>query len=93
MFYLALALEDEGLAVVDDDVARKTARVYGVDYVGSPYILMRAIFVGLSRKQRLSKRLMTWFLLVGRAMWRATRRSLKFWTDWRKGVTNRLNIL
>jgi len=44
---LALARERAGIAVIDDEVARKTAKVYVVDYVGSPYILMRAVCEGL----------------------------------------------
>ena len=49
---LALAHERSGIAVVDDEVARKTAKVYGVDYVGSPYILMRAVCEGLISKAK-----------------------------------------
>ena len=40
---LALAKEHEGLAVIDDEVARKTAKVYKISYVGTPYILARAV--------------------------------------------------
>lgn len=47
---LALARESAGIAVIDDEVARKTAKVYGVDYVGSPYVLMRAVCEGLISK-------------------------------------------
>jgi predicted nucleic acid-binding protein len=47
---LALARERGGIAVIDDEVARKTAKVYGVDYVGSPYVLMRAVCEGLISK-------------------------------------------
>ena len=49
---LALAKELGGLAVVDDEVARKTAKVYGVAYVGTPYVLMLAVFEGLVTKER-----------------------------------------
>lgn len=49
---LALACEHAGVAVVDDEVARKTAKVYGVDYVGSPYVLMRAVCEGLISKAK-----------------------------------------
>lgn len=49
---LALAWEREGVAVVDDEVARKTAKVYGVDYVGSPYVLLRAVCEGIISKAR-----------------------------------------
>jgi len=48
---LALAKEYEALAVIDDEVARKTAKVYGIDYVGTPYVLMRAVFEGLISKE------------------------------------------
>ncbi len=40
---LALAKEQAGLAVIDDEVARKTAKVYKISYVGTPYILARAV--------------------------------------------------
>ena len=40
---LALAKEYYGVAVIDDAVARKTAKVYGIEYAGTPYILMRAV--------------------------------------------------
>jgi len=49
---LALARECGGLAVIDDEVARKTAKVYGISYVGTPYILMKAIFEGIIAKER-----------------------------------------
>ena len=49
---LALAREHAGIAVIDDEVARKTAKVYGVDYVGSPYVLMRAVCQGLISKAK-----------------------------------------
>ncbi len=40
---LALAKEHAGLAVIDDEVARKTAKVYKISYVGTPYVLARAV--------------------------------------------------
>jgi predicted nucleic acid-binding protein len=40
---LALAKEHTGLAVIDDEVARKTAKVYKISYVGTSYILARAV--------------------------------------------------
>jgi len=49
---LALAHEHEGIAVIDDEVARKTAKVYGVDYAGSTYVLMRAVCEGLISKAK-----------------------------------------
>jgi predicted nucleic acid-binding protein len=49
---LALAKEHAGLAVIDDEVARKTAKVYKISYAGTPYILARAVFEEfLSKKQ------------------------------------------
>lgn len=47
---LALAKEHDALAVIDDEVARKTAKVYNIGHVGTPYILLRAIFEGLITK-------------------------------------------
>lgn len=49
---LALAKEQAGLAVIDDEVARKTAKVYKISYVGTPYILARAVFEGLLSKEQ-----------------------------------------
>lgn len=49
---LALAKELNGLVVVDDEVARKTAKVYGIEYVGTPYVLVRAVLKGLVAKER-----------------------------------------
>ena len=48
---LALAKEHDSLAVIDDEVARKTAKVYGIEYVGTPYVLVRAVFEGLLSKE------------------------------------------
>ena len=49
---LALAKEHIGLAVIDDEVARKTAKVYKISYVGTPYVLARAVFEGLLLKEQ-----------------------------------------
>lgn len=49
---LALARELDGVAVVDDEVARKTAKVYGIMYVGTPYVLVRAVSEGVITKER-----------------------------------------
>jgi len=49
---LAIAKERDGIAAIDDEVDRKTARVYGISYVGTPHILMRAVFQGLITKER-----------------------------------------
>lgn len=49
---LAIAKELGGIAVMDDEVARKTAKIYGISYVGTPYILMRAVSQGFIAKER-----------------------------------------
>ena len=49
---LALAKELDGLAVVDDEVARKTAKACGIAYVGTPYVLVRAVLQKLITKER-----------------------------------------
>jgi predicted nucleic acid-binding protein len=49
---LALAKELDSLAVVDDEVARKTAKVYGIAHVGTPYVLVRAVLQKLITKER-----------------------------------------
>lgn len=49
---LALAKEHAGLAVIDDEVARKTAKVYKISYVGTPYVLARAVFEGFLSKEQ-----------------------------------------
>lgn len=49
---LVIAKERNGIAVIDDEVARKTATIFGIFYVGTPYILMRAVSQGLVTKAR-----------------------------------------
>jgi predicted nucleic acid-binding protein len=49
---LALAHEYSGIAVIDDEVGRKTAKVYDIDYAGSSYVLMLAVCEGLISKAR-----------------------------------------
>jgi predicted nucleic acid-binding protein len=49
---LALAKEHGGLAVIDDEVARKTAKIYKISYVGTPYLLARAVFEGFLSKEQ-----------------------------------------
>lgn len=49
---LAIAKELHGTAIVDDAVARKTARIHGISYAGTPYLLMRAIKQRLITKER-----------------------------------------
>ena len=49
---LALAHEHKGLALIDDEVGRKTAKVYEIDYAGSSYVLMRAVCEELISKAK-----------------------------------------
>jgi len=49
---LVIAQERDGIAVIDDEVARKTARIYEISYVGTPYTLIRAVFHRLITKER-----------------------------------------
>ena len=49
---LAIAKEHNGIAVIDDEVARKTARIYGISYAGTPYILLKAVVQRLITKER-----------------------------------------
>lgn len=49
---LALAHELDAIAIIDDEVARKTAKIYGISYVGSSYLLMRAVCEGLISKTK-----------------------------------------
>lgn len=65
---LALAKELDGLAVADDEVARKTAKVYGIAYVGTPYVLARAVYEGLVTKER-AKQAVNEMVFVG---WRCS---------------------
>lgn len=65
---LAIAKERDGIAVIDDEVARKTATIYGISYAGTPYILMRAIFQGLITKER-AKQAITEMISAG---WRCS---------------------
>jgi len=49
---LVIARENDGIAVIDDEVTRKTAKIYGISYVGTPYILMKAVVQRLISKER-----------------------------------------
>ena len=40
---LTIAKECGGTAIIDDEVARKTAKIYGISYAGTPYILAKAV--------------------------------------------------
>jgi len=65
---LAIARECNGIAVIDDEVARKTARIYGISYVGTPYILMKAVLQGLITKEK-AKQAINEMIFVG---WRCS---------------------
>lgn len=49
---IAVARELGGTAIMDDEAARKTAKIYGISYAGTPYVLMRAIRRGLITRER-----------------------------------------
>jgi len=49
---LVIAKERGGVAIVDDASARKTAKIYGIPYAGTPYVLMRAVLQKLITKER-----------------------------------------
>ncbi len=49
---LAIAKESDGLAIIDDEVARKVAKIYGVSYSGTPYIIMQAVLEKIITKER-----------------------------------------
>jgi len=49
---LVIARERDGIAVIDDEVARKTAKIHGISYVGTPYILIKAVAQELITKER-----------------------------------------
>jgi len=55
MQVLALAKEHDGTAIVDDELARKTAKIYKIKYAGTPYLLMRAYLQGLITKEQTKK--------------------------------------
>ena len=49
---LAIAKERAGFAVIDDEVARKTAKVYKISYVDTSYILASAVSEGFLSKEQ-----------------------------------------
>lgn len=49
---LAIAKEYDGLAIIDDEVARKVAKIYGISYSGTPYILMQSVIEKIITKNR-----------------------------------------
>lgn len=49
---LAIAKERDGKAIIDDEVARKTAKIYRIAYAGTPYVLVKAVSQGLITKEK-----------------------------------------
>ncbi|MCX8177086.1 MAG: DUF3368 domain-containing protein [Candidatus Bathyarchaeota archaeon] len=49
---LAIAKERDGTAIMDDEVARKTAKIYVIAYAGIPYISVMAFSQGLITKEK-----------------------------------------
>ncbi|MEM3694887.1 MAG: DUF3368 domain-containing protein [Candidatus Bathyarchaeia archaeon] len=49
---LVIAKERDGIAIIDDEVARKTAKIYGITYAGTPYVLVKAFSQGLITKEK-----------------------------------------
>ncbi|MBC7130615.1 DUF3368 domain-containing protein [Candidatus Bathyarchaeota archaeon] len=49
---LAIAKEYGGIAIIDDEVAMKTSKIYGIAYAGTPYILIKAVSQGLITKEK-----------------------------------------
>lgn len=49
---LTIAKEHGGIAIIDDDVARKMAKIYGISYAGTPYILVKAVFEEIITKEK-----------------------------------------
>ncbi|MEM3693160.1 MAG: DUF3368 domain-containing protein [Candidatus Bathyarchaeia archaeon] len=52
---LAIAKEHDGIAIIDDEIARKTAKIYGIAYAGTPYILVKAVSQGLITREGAKK--------------------------------------
>lgn len=49
---LALAKELEGIAIVDESIAREVSRLYNIEAHGTAYLLLRLLYRGrLSKKQ------------------------------------------
>jgi predicted nucleic acid-binding protein len=49
---LTIAKEQRGTAIIDDEMARKTAKIYGISYAGTPYILAKAVSEEIVTKER-----------------------------------------
>ncbi|MEM2094548.1 MAG: DUF3368 domain-containing protein [Candidatus Bathyarchaeia archaeon] len=52
---LVIAKECDGTAIIDDEIARRAAKIYGIAYAGTPYILVRAFFEGLIAKEKVKQ--------------------------------------
>lgn len=65
---LTLAKENDAIAIVDDEVARRTARTYSIRYAGTPYLLTRAVLQGVMTKSR-ARQAMDDIVMAG---WRCT---------------------
>lgn len=49
---LTIAKEQAGTSIIDDEVARRTAKIYGISYAGTPYILAKAVFQEIITKEK-----------------------------------------
>ncbi|MEJ5327430.1 MAG: DUF3368 domain-containing protein [Candidatus Bathyarchaeia archaeon] len=49
---LTVAKEQRGTAIIDDEVARRTAKIYGISYAGTPYILAKAVSEEIITKEK-----------------------------------------
>jgi len=49
---LTIAKEHGGIAIIDDDVARRTAKIYGISYAGTPHILAKAVSEEIVTKEK-----------------------------------------
>ena len=61
---LTLAKENHATAIVDDEAARRTAKIYGITHAGTPYLLARAVLQGILTKER-AKRALDDVIAVG----------------------------
>ncbi|HID17779.1 TPA: hypothetical protein EYP26_05750 [Candidatus Bathyarchaeota archaeon] len=51
---LAIAKERNGMAIISgyNNRRRKTAKIYGISYAGTPYVLMRAVSQAIIAKKK-----------------------------------------
>jgi predicted nucleic acid-binding protein len=49
---LTIAKEQRGTAIIDDEVTRKAAKIYGISYAGTPYILAKAVSEEIVTKEK-----------------------------------------